>query len=95
MNWQDYIKPELLVLIPVLYFIGAAIKKSPIKDAFIPIMLGGTGILLAGIYLFAAEAVIGTQAVFTAIFSSVTQGILCAAAAVYTDQIIKQAGKTE
>ncbi len=95
MNWQDYIKPELLVLIPVLYFIGVAIKKSPIKDSFIPIMLGGTGILLSAIYLFAAEAVIGSQAVFTAIFTSVTQGILCAAAAVYTDQIIKQAGKTE
>lgn len=95
MNWQEYIKPELLVLIPVLYFIGAAIKKSPIKDSLIPIMLGGTGIILSGIYLFAAEAVVGSQAVFTAIFTAITQGILCAAAAVYTDQIIKQAGKTE
>ena len=95
MNWQEFIKPELLVLIPVLYFIGKGIKKSPIKDNFIPILLGGTGILLSAIYLFAAEAVIGSQAVFTAIFTSVTQGILCAAAAVYTDQIIKQAGKTE
>lgn len=95
MNWQEYIKPELLVLIPVLYFIGKGIKRSPIKDNLIPIMLGGTGVLLAGIYLFAAEAVVGTQAVFTAIFTAFTQGILCAAAAVYSDQLIKQAGKTE
>ena len=95
MNWQEFIKPELLILIPVLYFIGLAIKKSPIKDAFIPVMLGGTGILLSGIYLFAAEEVIGSQAVFTAIFTAITQGVLCAAAAVYADQIIKQAGKTE
>ena len=95
MNWQEFIKPELLVLIPVLYFIGKGIKKSPIKDNFIPILLGGTGVLFAGIYLFAAEEVIGTQAVFTAIFTAFTQGILCAAAAVYSDQLIKQAGKTE
>lgn len=95
MNWQEFIKPELLILIPVLYFIGAGIKKSPIHDAFIPVLLGGTAILLTGIYVFATEEVIGTQDVFTAIFTSITQGILCAAAAVYANQIIKQAGKTE
>lgn len=95
MNWQDFIKPELLILIPVLYFIGIAIKKSPIHDAFIPVLLGGTGILLAGIYLFAVDSVSGSQAVFTAIFTAITQGVLCAAAAVYANQIIKQAGKTD
>ena len=93
MNYQDFIKPELLILIPVLYFIGEGIKKSKIKNALIPILLGCTGILLSGIYLFAAEAIIGTQAVFTAIFTAITQGILCAASAVYANQIIKQAGK--
>ena len=95
MNWQEFIKPELLILIPVLYFIGVAIKKSTIKDAFIPLLLGGTGILLSGIYVFAVDAVIGSQAVFTAIFTSVTQGVLCAAAAVYANQIIKQSGKID
>ena len=95
MNWQEYIKPELMVLIPVLYFIGAGIKKSPIKDAFIPFILGAAGILLSGIYLFAAESVIGSQAVFTAIFTAITQGVLCAAAAVYANQIIKQSGKID
>lgn len=95
MNWQEFIKPELMILIPVLYCIGIGIKKSPIKDAFIPIMLGGTGVILAAIYLFSVEQVIGTQAVFTAIFTSITQGILCAAAAVYTDQVIKQSEKMD
>ena len=28
MNYQDYIKTELLILIPVLYFIGLGLKKK-------------------------------------------------------------------
>ena len=95
MNYQEFIKPELLILIPVLYFIGMGVKRSVISDTLIPLILGATGILLSGIYLFAAEEVIGTQAIFTAIFTAITQGVLCAAAAVYTNQIIKQASKEQ
>lgn len=91
MNYQDYIKPELLILIPVLYFIGVGIKKSSVKDTLIPLILGATGVVLSGIYLFAAAEISGTQAIFTAIFTAITQGVLCAATAVYTNQIIKQA----
>lgn len=93
MNWQEFIKPELLILIPVLYFIGIAIKKSPIKDVLIPYILGGAGVTLTFIYIMASEPVHGTQAVFTAIFTSITQGILCAAASVYSNQLYKQAVK--
>ena len=32
MNYQEYIKSELLVLIPVLYFIGIGLKKSRLPD---------------------------------------------------------------
>lgn len=95
MNYQEFIKPELLILIPVLYFVGAGIKKSVIKDTLIPLILGVVGILLAGIYLFATEEINGSQAIATAIFTAITQGILCAAASVYTDQIIKQSQKEE
>ena len=30
MDWNAYLKPELSVLIPVLYLIGAALKKTSI-----------------------------------------------------------------
>ena len=95
MNYQDFIKPELLVLIPVLYFIGTAIKKSKIADNKIPFILGGVAILLSGIYLFATEEIIGAQAVATAIFTAITQGVLCAAATVYTNELITQSQKEE
>lgn len=93
MSYQEFIKPELLILIPVLYFIGEAIKKSKISNTLIPLLLGCTGILLSGIYLFASTEIIGVQAIATAVFTALTQGVLCAAASVYTNQLIKQAGK--
>lgn len=95
MDYQQFIKPELLIIIPVLYFIGAAIKKTAIKNKFIPLILGVIGFLLAGVYLFANEPITGTQAVATAIFTAFTQGVLCAAASVYANELIKQAKKEE
>lgn len=95
MNYQDFIRPELLILIPVLYFIGVSIKKSRIRDTLIPFILGIAGVILAAIYIFAATEVQGVQAVFSAIFAALTQGVLCAAAAVYSNQLIKQAIKSK
>ena len=93
MNWQDFIKPELLVLIPVLYFVGEAIKKSKISDTAIPFILGCAGAVLSAIYLFASTPISGAQAVATAVFTAITQGVLVAAASVYGNQILKQASK--
>ena len=93
MNYQEFIKPELFVLIPVLYFVGVAIKKSSLRDNIIPFILGVIGVFFSGVYLFAAEEINGSQAVATAIFTAFTQGVLCAAASVYANQIIKQASQ--
>lgn len=95
MNYQEFIKPELLILIPVLYFIGIAIKKSRLKNNVIPFVLGAVGVILSAIYLFAAEDINGAQGIATAIFTAITQGVLVAAASVYANQIIKQAQKDE
>lgn len=95
MDFQEYIKPELLVLIPVLYLIGMAIKRSRIDDRHIPVILGVCGVLLSALYLIATEQINGTQAVATAFFTAVTQGILLAGASVYVNQIIKQEMKGE
>ncbi|MBR4152091.1 MAG: phage holin family protein [Selenomonadaceae bacterium] len=93
MDYQEFIKPELLVLIPVLLCVGAGIKKSNIQDTSIPLILGAVGVLLAGLYVFATDPVNGSQAVATAVFTAFTQGVLCAGASVYAHQIYKQATK--
>lgn len=95
MDFQQYIKPELLILVPVLYLIGIGIKKSNVADRFIPLILGIVGVLMSGLYVFATSDIQGAQAVATALFTALTQGVLVAGASVYTDQIIKQAKKGE
>jgi len=93
MDFLEFIKPELLILIPVLYLIAEGIKHSKIADHFIPLILGGVGILLACIYVMASTPVTSGQAVATGIFTGITQGILCAGATVFTNQVIKQMHK--
>ena len=91
---KDFIKPELLVLIPVLYIIGRGFKKTSLtKDKFIPLLLGSISILLAGLYTFATSDVNGIKEITMAIFTAITQGILIAGASVYANQIYKQLQK--
>lgn len=93
---QEYIKPELLVLAIVLFFIGKGIKKSEtIKDKYIPIFLGLIGILIAGIYVIATSQFEGYQTILMAIFTAIVQGILVAGLAVYANENITQLKKEE
>lgn len=95
MELMEYIKPELLVLIPVLYLVGVAVKNSKIADKFIPLILGGVSVLLAALWIFSTSEMGGASDVVMAIFTAVTQGVLIAGASVYVNQIVKQVGKDE
>lgn len=93
---KEYIKPELLILAVVLYFVGMGIKNTElIKDKYIPIILGIAGVLISGIYIVATSTINGYQEVLTVIFTSIVQGILVAGASVYINQVIKQSSKEE
>ena len=95
MNFQDYIKPELLILIPVLYLIGTAIKKSNIADKFIPWILGAISVVLSALWIIANSPIDTGADIATAIFTALTQGVLIAGASVYVNQLVKQTGKEE
>ena len=87
----DYISAELLVLIPVLVVIGTIFSDSNvIKNKYIPMLLGLSGIVLSVIYTL---SVYGLS--LNTIFTGIVQGILCAGTAVYGNQIYKQLGKKE
>lgn len=93
---QNYIKPELLVVAIVLYFIGMGIKNTEkINDKYIPLILGIIGIVISAIYVIATSLFNGYQSILMAIFTSIVQGILVAGLSVYANQLVKQAQKTE
>ncbi len=85
-EFKQFISPELLILVPVLYIIGFGVKKTKlIPDKFIPIVLGACGIVLSCLWVHDFS--------FVGIFTAITQGILVAGASVYFNQIIKQVNK--
>lgn len=92
----NYVKPELVVVAIVLYFVGMGLKQSQtVADKYIPIILGVIGIVICGIYVIATCSLSGVQNVAMAIFTAIVQGILVAGLSTYVNQIIKQAGKEE
>ena len=95
MNYQDYIKTELLILIPVLYFIGLGLKKSKFPDKWIPIMLGSFSVILAAIWVFSTSEIEGGKELAMAFFTSLTQGVLAAGTSVYANQLLVQAKKED
>ena len=93
MNYQDYIKTELLILIPVLYFLGIGLKKSKLPDKWIPLILGITAILLSAVWVIATTDIVGLKEIAAAIFTAITQGVLLAGSSVYANQLYLQSKK--
>ena len=84
MDIMDYIKPGLIVVAIILYFIGIWLKQSTLlPDKFIPLVVGFIGIVICGIWVVATSTFITVQ------------GILVAGLSTYVNQIIKQINKQE
>lgn len=90
MDVMNFIKPELLILVPVLYVIGYGIKKSNIADKNIPIILGIVAILLSTMWVISGGEINSWQDFMYALFVSITQGILIAGGSVYINQLYVQ-----
>lgn len=86
MGYDEFVKAELLVLIPVLYAVGMILKKAKaFKDKYIPLVLSVVGVVLACLYM------VGTEGFSTmSLFSGFIQGVICTAVSVYGNQVFKQ-----
>ena len=95
MDVMNFIKPELLILVPVLYTVGLGIKKSKTPDRLIPIILGSFSVFLSLLWVFSTSDIKNWQDAVYAVFVSVTQGILSAGGSVYVSQLYIQSKKDE
>lgn len=93
---MNYVKPELIVVAIVLYFLGMVLKEAQgVKDKYIPLLLCSVSIVLCAIWVIATSTITNTQEAAMAIFTAITQGILVAGLSTYVDQIKKQMSKDE
>lgn len=93
---MNYVKPELIVVAIVLYFVGMGLKKAEaVADKYIPLILGGVGIVLCSIWVLATNTLGTWQDTCMAMFTALVQGILVAGLSTYVNQVIKQVKKTE
>lgn len=91
-----FVAPELLVLIPVLYFIGKAIMNTEsVKDEYVPYINGVVGIVLSALYVVATKPIGSYQEIAMAIFVALVQGFLCAGCATYYYELKQQKRKLE
>lgn len=93
---MNYVKPELIVVAVVLYFIGMGLKQAQaVKDKYIPLILGAVGVVLCAIWVLATSPLGTGQNIAMAVFTAIVQGILVAGLSTYINQIVKQSGKAE
>jgi len=91
MDFNQFIRPELLILIPVLYALGMFLKTSTmLEDKNIPMVLLVAGCVLSILYIC---SVLGEGYSTANITVAVIQGILVASASVFGNQVIKQLNK--
>ena len=89
MDYTQFIKAELLTLVPVLVVLGAVMKRTEkIKDNFIPFILTAVSLALSCLYVLGTEGITPVS-----IFTAIVQGILCTGAAVLANQYSKQLTK--
>ena len=86
MDYSQYIKAELLVLVPVLIITGKIMKDSTVSNKHIPLILGIVSIILSCAWLIILEH----ENIADAVITGIVQGILLAGMAVYSNQIFKQ-----
>lgn len=93
---ENYIRPELLVLVAVLYLAGGALKRSSeVPDDLIPLLLGAFGVLLALLWVASTTAPSTPREWAAALFTALVQGVLVAGQAVYVHQVGHQRKKAK
>lgn len=92
---SNFIKPELLILIPFLYFLGCGLRISELKNKYIPAALGIAGMVLALLWCIATAPCVTVQDYALMAFTAIVQGGLCAGGSVYCNEMITQSKKEE
>lgn len=73
MIWE-YIDPQLFIVVPMLWGVGMALKKSMLKNNYIPIALLICSCRVVLLYLTGVKPVLNAQQLRARVFAGITQG---------------------
>lgn len=85
---NQYTRTELIVLVPVLYFISKMVASSKINTRAVPLIVMLTSITLSTLYVFSSMTVDSLHTILWAAFGSITQGVLFAGITLYSGILI-------
>ena len=91
----QYVKPELLVLVIVLYFLGKGIRRTEkVEERYFPLVLGMAGIGLCAVWVVGTSCLCSGQEAAMALFTALGQGVLVTGLAVWALRRLEK-GKEE
>ncbi|MBR5521118.1 MAG: hypothetical protein IKU54_03890 [Oscillospiraceae bacterium] len=71
---REFIDPQLLIVVPMLWGIGMAVKKSSIENKFIPFILLVCSCAVVMLHLTGTNLILDSQALAGCVFAGMTQG---------------------
>ena len=71
---QHYIEPQLMIIIPMLWGIGMAVKKSSIHNKYIPLILMTSSCVVSMLHLMSNRIILTSQDISSCLFAAITQG---------------------
>lgn len=89
----NYINPTLIPIAIVLWCFGVWLKNSSVRNELIPWLLCPIGAGVVALWLCSQGIPTGLGQWLVLMVNSLIQGILCAALAVFGDQLAKQTDK--
>lgn len=81
---------DFMLMAGATYYLGTLVKKTRIKDEYIPFILTAFAIALVLMGELAGTEAFGERQLVQAVRNSIVKGLVVAMSAVYVNQIIKQ-----
>ncbi len=92
---KEFIDPQLVIIVPMLWGIGMALKQSLIENRFIPILLLICSCMVVMLHLTSTNPLTDNQLVAACVFAGITQGsVIWLAAWLGYEQFLHNKGDT-
>lgn len=90
---NEYMKSELLILLPVLYVAARILHNTNMNEKKLPFVLLAISIVMCACYVFGTSQTQTLQEILMALFTSIVQGVLLCGTSIYGGIIFQIMGQ--